>query len=125
MSSTRSIARKPARRKPRKVTTARGLDPAVFMEAARLIETEQQTYGCHALQRAARLNNDDETPETVYFADVLQPPEPRQYSGAWYINPVEGIGPDEDTGELTQSARAMGLCLCALLIVEGFDPKEG
>ena len=87
--------------------------PAIFLEAARLIAQWEEWYACTAIQRAAHGN--EYSIEQKYFCDILQPKH-LDTSAAWYGTTAF------DFDKRNQTARILGLCLCASLAKEGFTP---
>lgn len=80
-----------------------------------MIGQDEEPFCCSALTISLGMSwlTDYNAQEVVYLQDVLQPTGSVKTS-AWY-----------GTQSLAnQTARILGLCLCALLIAEGFDPKE-
>ena len=111
--------------KTRKIRTSSStLSPATFLEAARRIGEGEQRYACCALDRASptQPSRDDypaDSPESLWFNAVLKP-EYAENCLPWYsawANRDSSIPCEDGT-----TARIIGLCLCAELLKDGFDP---
>jgi hypothetical protein len=108
--------------------------PSIFLEAARLIgQSPYEECACNMLWDASGKtdadivssweNERDVLPAVRYFTALLKPAQTRYY--AWYAQPVGPAVPcvlGHGTDWKNNTARIMGLTLCALLVEEGFVP---
>ena len=101
--------------------TSSTLSPAAFLEAARMIGEGEEKYACLALDEVSRSGEEwaNSGPECLWFNAVLKP-EHESDCSAWYGTARNSYSSVPCGDAIT--ARIIGLCLCAELLKDGFDP---